>query len=301
MFNSKLTKLTLIACTLGACNVAYAQNGNKRAGFTYLPNGLSYRIVKDAPGGRNPVTGDLLRVDLRGSLDDSLLVDSRKDNGGKAMEVPMMDPAYDGDIMTGIRLMTAGDSAVFYLSVDTLVKRTFPQGGEIPAVLQGKKELRYEVTLYAVSSPEEAEKEREAAEMVQLATDDKKLQDYFSKNKLKPKKTASGLYYLVTTEGTGETIKSGQTASVKYIGTTLDNKVFDANMGPEAKRTEPLEVAVGQGMVIRGWDEGLQLLKKGTKAKLFIPSPLAYGATDMGELLKPYSILVFEVVIEDVK
>jgi FKBP-type peptidyl-prolyl cis-trans isomerase len=63
----------------------------------------------------------------------------------------------------------------------------------------------------------------------------------------------------------------------------------------------PLEVEVGQGRVIPGWDEGLGLLKKGDKAKFFIPSTLAYGERGAGGMIKPNSILIFDVEITDVQ
>ena len=86
-----------------------------------------------------------------------------------------------------------------------------------------------------------------------------------------------------------------------YVGKLLNGTIFDANMGADAKHTEPLPVPVGQGRVIKGWDEGLALLKKGSKATFYIPSPLAYGSQSPSPLIPANSVLVFDVEIKSVQ
>ena len=112
-------------------------------------------------------------------------------------------------------------------------------------------------------------------------------------------KTESGLYYVVSEMGTGPKALPGDTVSVHYVGTTLDEgKEFDNSR----QRNQPFNFPVGQGMVIPGWDEGLQLFPKGTKAKLVIPSKLAYGEQGApGSPIGPNATLVFEIELLDVK
>ncbi len=99
----------------------------------------------------------------------------------------------------------------------------------------------------------------------------------------------SGLQYEVVTEGKGK--KPGATDRVKchYEGTLIDGTLFDSSL----KRGQPAVFGVNQ--VIKGWTEALQLMSEGAKWKLFIPSALAYGAQQAGELIPPHSTLVFEV------
>ena len=264
--------------------------------------GLEYAIIKDEKGDRHPAVGDFIEFHLVLKIDDSLITNTRKDNQGKPVQTPYQE-TIKGDFWSGLKLMTPGDSAVFIVSIDSLfaeVKKKQPQA-EMPPFLKGKKTMKYEVVLVSVKTQAEMQKEMDEKNAAQTGTDDKLITDYLAKNNITAQKTASGLYYTIMTEGTGDVIKSGQEAQVKYIGTTLDGKVFDANMGPDAKRNEPLPVKVGQGQVIRGWDEGLQLLKKGSKAKFFIPSPLAYGANSPSPDIPANAVLVFEVDIVDVK
>ena len=131
----------------------------------------------------------------------------------------------------------------------------------------------------------------------QKATDDKILTEYFAKNHIKAMKTASGLYYVISKKGTGSNAKAGQMVSMNYIGKFMDGKKFDGNVDenyqPVNGRT-PLNFKLGIGQVIRGWDEGIQLLNTGCRATLYIPSGLAYGPGGRPSI-PPNSILVFDV------
>jgi len=133
----------------------------------------------------------------------------------------------------------------------------------------------------------------------QKLTDEKTLQEYFTKNHLSPFKAPLGFYYTISKEGTGNKILAGETVSLNYSGRLLDGTVFDSNTDPAFKHVEPLMFEVGKGMVIKGYDKGVQLLKRGSVATLYIPSGLAYG-----ERAKPQipanSILVFDVEVLDV-
>ena len=92
--------------------------------------------------------------------------------------------------------------------------------------------------------------------------------------------------------GNGAEAKSGDKVTVHYVGTLTDGKKFDSSLD----RGEPLEFKLGAGMVIKGWDEGVQGIKVGGKRKLIIPAELGYGNRDVGNGLIPAgSTLVFEV------
>ena len=103
------------------------------------------------------------------------------------------------------------------------------------------------------------------------------------------KTTASGLQYEVLTEGSGASPKTSDKVKVHYKGTLIDGTEFDSSYSRGQPVTFPL------GNVIPGWTEGLQLIKTGGKAKLFIPSNLAYGERGAGAKIGPNETLVFEV------
>ncbi|UXN34974.1 FKBP-type peptidyl-prolyl cis-trans isomerase [Avibacterium paragallinarum] len=107
------------------------------------------------------------------------------------------------------------------------------------------------------------------------------------------KKTASGLMYRIEKAGTGEAIKPEDMVKVHYTGKLADGTVFDSSV----QRGQPAEFKLNQ--VIKGWTEGLQLVKKGGKIELLIPADLAYGEQGAGPI-PPNSTLYFEVEVLDV-
>lgn len=101
----------------------------------------------------------------------------------------------------------------------------------------------------------------------------------------------SGLGIKVLKEGTGEYPEKGKTVVVHYTGTLLDGKKFDSSHD----RGQPFKFPLGQGRVIRGWDEGIAKLKIGTKALLYIPPDMGYGSRGAGAAIPPDATLIFEV------
>ena len=115
-----------------------------------------------------------------------------------------------------------------------------------------------------------------------------------NKAKAGVKTTASGLQYETTTEGTGATPKASDTVKVHYTGTLVDGTKFDSSVD----RGEPIEFPLDQ--VIPGWTEGIQLMKVGSKSKLYIPSNLAYGPQGRPPVIPPNSTLIFDVELLDI-
>ncbi len=116
-------------------------------------------------------------------------------------------------------------------------------------------------------------------------------EEFLAENKTKDGvvETASGLQYVVLTEGEGPSPVAADRVKVHYEGKLLDGKVFDSSY----ERGEPSEFVLNG--VISGWTEGVQLMKVGSKYRFFIPSDLAYGARGMGRDIGPNATLIFEV------
>ena len=91
--------------------------------------------------------------------------------------------------------------------------------------------------------------------------------------------------------GTGDTAAAGQRVSVHYTGWTTDGKKFDSSKD----RGQPFMFSLGEGEVIRGWDEGVAGMKVGGKRKLTIPPELGYGSRGAGKVIPPNATLLFEV------
>jgi FKBP-type peptidyl-prolyl cis-trans isomerase FklB len=105
----------------------------------------------------------------------------------------------------------------------------------------------------------------------------------------------SGLQYKVIEEGTGDSPKATDTVKCHYKGTTIDGKEFDSSY----QRGEPATFALNR--VIKGWTEGLQLMKEGGKWQFFVPSELAYGERGAGQNIGPNEVLVFEIELIEIQ
>ena len=103
--------------------------------------------------------------------------------------------------------------------------------------------------------------------------------------------TESGLQYDDVTVGEGAEAKAGDNVSVHYTGWLTDGQKFDSSKD----RNQPFQFSLGAGMVIRGWDEGVQGMKIGGVRKLTIPAELGYGARGAGGVIPPNATLLFEV------
>jgi FKBP-type peptidyl-prolyl cis-trans isomerase FklB len=122
-------------------------------------------------------------------------------------------------------------------------------------------------------------------------------QEFLGKNRKREgvKQTASGLQYMVLQEGDGPSPSATDEVTVHYHGTLLDGTVFDSSV----QRGEPTTFPVNG--VIKGWTEALQMMKVGSKWRLFIPSNLAYGERSVGQHIGPNQMLIFEVELLGIK
>lgn len=130
-----------------------------------------------------------------------------------------------------------------------------------------------------------------------IAASKKKEEDEIKKVSEGFDRTDSGLLYKMIVKGAGKKAEKGKTVSVHYKGMLTDGTEFDSSY----KRKEPIDFPLGKGHVIEGWDEGIELLQVGDKARFVIPSHLAYGERGAGGVIPPGATLIFDVELMDVK
>jgi FKBP-type peptidyl-prolyl cis-trans isomerase FkpA len=274
-------KIYLFVFLLNLTNLVFAQNQN----FMTSPNGLKYKILKSEANARKIQMGDL--------IDFQLTVKNYKDSlvGSQSYKNVMVEPPINKvDVREVFGLLSKGDSALCLMSVDSVVKLS---GEEPPKFFPKGTSVKYYFKILGVKSKTEVQ-----------AAETKVLSEYAQKNNLKTQTTASGLQYVILTQGAGRKPNQGETVKVNYTGKLLNGKVFDTSVEYIAQANnifnpnrpyQPLGFALGQNQVIKGWDEGIGLLNLGSKAILLIPSYLAYGERGAGGDIPPNSPLVFEV------
>lgn len=140
----------------------------------------------------------------------------------------------------------------------------------------------------------ESEKSKLAAKKQKMKEEEeKKMAAALSTYTKDAKKAPEGFYYKVSQKGTGPVPTPGQKITCHYTLRLLDGKKIDSSLD----RNDPLSFVVGQGQVIKGWDLGMLLFNKNTKAQLVIPPELGYGANGAGGVIPPNAYLVFDVEI----
>ena len=170
----------------------------------------------------------------------------------------------------------------------------------VDAIAQGDKIEKVEILRVGAEAEKwdalKAFEDFKAAKAARLAEEKRKAEEALAKEVVGFDKTDSGLYYQITHKGNGKKAVAGQKVAVHYTGMLLDKSVFDSSH----RRREPLQFTVGVGQVIQGWDEGILLLSEGDKARLVIPSELAYGSRGAGGVIPPNAPLIFDVELVSV-
>lgn len=302
----KFSSFMLLAVVLlSACNPSFKKG----------KEGLEYKIISNGNGPKIEY-GEFMQLDFatyyNTGTKDSLLNDSRT-QGAPVIEVldSISTPIAYYEILKHVK---KGDSVVIRILTDSAFKKSPDQ---MPPFF--KKNHFVLTTLKIVNifkTREEADSARAAAmiemnkkdsinTIAQNVKDDKTIVEFLAKNNIKAIKAPLGTYVEIIQPGTGNLIDTSVVVKTNYTGKTLDGVVFDSNTDPSKGHLEPLLVNLtnnpGLGMsVISGWKDGMTLLSKGAKAKLYIPSALAYGKSGAGADIKPNSILIFEIEILDV-
>jgi FKBP-type peptidyl-prolyl cis-trans isomerase len=268
---------------------------NDNGEYKTTDTGLKYKFYEKSDTGRMPQEGDMIVVNMINRTEDTVFFNSA--DNPVPMEIPMLKSQFAGDIYDGFAMMHEGDSATFVISTDTLFKEN---RGQLPPWLQNAKNIYFDVRLVKVKTKEEVQaeqKEKEAQRMAEMEKakeeESAKLQQYLKENNIKVQPTESGLYIVIETVGKGKKVKKGDRVTVDYTGYLLDGQKFDSSKD----HGTPFTFTLGQNQVIKGWDEGIAKLNVGGKAKLIMPSNLAYGERGAGGVIPPYAPLIFEVEV----
>lgn len=277
--------------------------------------GMQYKIIKDN-GQPKIQEGDFISVGaIIKTENDSLLVSTYET--GQPTYMAAQKPMYDGDIMSALFKLGSGDSAVFKFNIDSMVARGIPK----PEGIEGSYLVYTFKVNHVIPKGELSDSVFHSQVEEYIAAEQEKvknaeagiIESFIEKENLTTQTTESGLQYVIEEEGSGPVAKVGDTVVVNYTGRFLtgERKVFDTSIEAVAKEAggnvynpqrpyEPISIPVGLGAVIPGWDEGLQLLPEGSKARLIVPSNLAYGEQGAMNAIAPYTPLEFEVEIVEV-
>ena len=293
-------------------------------------SGLNYTVVREGNG--TPIEDGyylMLNMEYKDNK-DSVWMSTAKN--GMPVVMPKNDSIWNsrqGSVEQIFRELTKGDSITFDISIKDFyansVNSDVPESVDkdgtmtfnigVEDVMDREGLMAWQQKMMAKQQQkrqemmeEQMRKEEELAK-VQLPQDVAAIEQYLKDNNINAEKTESGLYYVIQKKGKGANAGAGDTVKVNYAGHVLNGAYFDTSIEEVAKKNglfderrtyEPFQFVLGQGQVIKGWDEGIALLNKGGKATLYIPSTMAYGSRQVSEEIVPNSILVFDVELIDI-
>ena len=269
--------------------IAFGCN-TKEVSFKTTKSGLRYKFYVKNENAEKVNLYDIVTVYMNYGTQDSVLF-----KGGNNKIPFQVAPKFEGDLMEGILLMHNGDSATF--AMDTKLFFVQMMGyPDVPAEFANEKELFFDIKVVDVKPENETQKASRLQMEERKNNEQLEINKYLTENNITVEPTSSGLYYILVSEGAGSQPVAGKKVKVHYTGTFLNGEKFDSSYD----RNEPLEFPIGTGSVIPGWDEGISMMKEGGKARLIIPSKIAYGDQDRGPI-KAFTPLAFEVELVEVE
>jgi FKBP-type peptidyl-prolyl cis-trans isomerase len=260
-------------------------------GYKQTDSGLYYKFYTVNEDGQKPVEGDVLTVMMMYRTEDSVLFNSK--DLPDAFRFPLDPPGFKGDIFEGLAMMHVGDSATFIIPADSLKRY-----GNLPP-LDTATMLYFDVKLLSIQAKADFEKDQEKLKQQELEEQEKmKAQEAediakFIKDKnIRVKPSASGLYYIPEKNGNGTKALTGKVVEVHYTAEFLNGqKLFSSH----DEGGESINFQLGKGFEIPAIEEALQNMKAGGRARLVVPSELAYGQKGIKDMVPPYSPLVFNL------
>lgn len=257
-FFSKAVLLLVSVAIFSSCS---SQNTPKDE-YTTTASGLKYKMTQEGSGVQAE-KGTKVKVHYTGKLEDGTVFDSSVERGQPIefeLGIGRVIKGWD----EGIALLKEGGKATF------IIPANLGYGARAQRSIPANSTLIFDVELIKVTAPVKIE----AFDCAEKDTVE----------------TRSGLKYIVVAEGEGKAPKFKSNVSVHYSGYLENGQMFDSSV----KRGAPFQFPLGLGRVIKGWDEGVALMKEGSKYRLIIPYYLAYGENGQGPI-PPKATLIFDV------
>ncbi len=268
-----------------------SNKGNK--GFKVI-NGIKTKFFvhnEDAP---KPKPGDILVLKLKyTTANDSVIFDSKdiptfkmRLNKSNA-RIPTIDDA--------LAMLHVGDSAEFIIDAESFYVVT--RKTVLPKQFKRGDILKFYVKLDDILTKEKYLQEEKKKEVRNVQIEESEIKRYITLSNIKVKPDSSGIYYIEKKKGNGPHPEPGDKITVNYVASFLSGQPFDDTY----ERGQPFTFTFGIGQVIQGWDIAFAKMQKGTKATIIVPSRLAYGPKGYGNIIPPYTPLVFDIEVLDIQ
>jgi len=258
------------------------------------PGGMYYELYSKATGD-SAREGDVLKLRVTQTVNDSVVYSS---HGNMLPTYTTVEAITPYDISELWRMVKKGDSLYTVQLMDTFIRRN--PDFVLPQYKKGDSIKMYVKVSALFTSDSLAKADQKKERDAQLQKEIEFIAGYLTNLYIRAKTTPGGAFVDIIEAGTGKNIDSASVVSVMYRAMSFDGVVIDTNMDDSFGHTEPLEARMGQGNYIKGFEEGLMLLREGSIARMYIPSMLGYAENSLPSI-KPLTNLIYEVRIISVK
>ncbi len=289
-----MTHKKLLFATIGILAVlAISSCNNEFSGYDKTKTGIYYKIFSQNDT-LSAKVGDVLTLGMAYKAGDSLLFSSYTET--RPFQIVLQEPQYQGDVFACIGMLSLGDSAEFMIKADSFFYIT-AGAPMLPPFVDSTDYMTFNVKVNKIQSQDEARAEREAELAVMKDEEAGIIEAYVAENNISVKPDEEGLYFIETKKGTGKKVADGLIIVLNFtLKYTNGDTLFSTST-----RGETIDFEYGTQFDTKGFNKAVGKMRKGGKATLLVPSSLAYGAQGAGEQLAPYTPLVYEIEIVDIR
>jgi len=264
-------------------------NQSPYRGYKATDSGIYYKFHVRSGDTNKPQLNDLMTVVMRYGTEDSNLFDSHLNP--RPMIMTLSPSQYSGDIYEAMSMMSKGDSATFIIAADSFFLVT-AGARYLPDFIDSTGALFFDIKMQDVQTREEYQQAEQMKNEQKAREESDKLQSYLQANNLQLVPTASGLYYTETAPGNGKKPKEGEWVKINFALSLLDKvPIYSSFEG------EPSSFEFGKIFENQGVTEALSLMSEGGRASLIVPSGLAFGSAGRGDIIPPFSTLLYDIQI----
>ncbi|MGB4654059.1 MAG: FKBP-type peptidyl-prolyl cis-trans isomerase [Bacteroidales bacterium] len=298
-----MKKLHLFLLSLLVVTIGISSCSNKD-GFKKGPDGIRYKQLVHSKDSAQLNVGDIVTLSLSYWVNingkDSLLMDSAHLNVVSKLE--LLEPSYPGDIYQAIGTMSVGDSTIFKINAADFITKTM-QSPTLPDFMDSTTSLYVGVKVFSSATIEELEAADMKLKETRKGTEMERIEQYLAANNMNNMVNDSGYYMHFVEPGVGGIVNDGD-----HIGVVLNIKTVDGKqIFTTDEREDPYTLKVGTPVDTRGFNMAIKTLKKGSIAKIVIPSALAFGEDGYRNpitgdyLIEPYTPIAYDIEVISVK
>lgn len=286
-------KLNVFLIVLGLVGLLSACSQSPYPGFDKSENGVYIKYHEKSDATDEAVLNDVVEVEMKYYLEDSVLFDSKLFE--EPLKFPIIEPTFEGDLYAALIELHEGDSATIVFPADSFYMVTAGVS-TLPEFVTAGSPMYFDIRLLSIQTEAEVIAEEQAFLKQRKEEEQTKLEDFLQSLDGDFETMESGLYVMDLKRGTGRKPQAGDVLKVHFTISDIDGNQLFTSLG-----RDPMEVTYGEIFDTKGFDEGIGYLRKGGKNRLIVPSSLAFDSLGRGQMVLPYTTLIYETELVDIK